>query len=157
MPYKVKLKELLPQKIMYQTLETDAEHLADDLREVFGDLHAYLVSQKAPFIGTRDAIFKTALFNEQKIVIDCAFGVHTFVPETNRFKARLDEGGLMAATVHQGSYDKLAGAYAAVMKWMDENGYGYTALKRNRYINNPNEVPPQNLLTEIYWPVSLKK
>lgn len=157
MEYKIKLKELLPQKIMSITITTDKKHLFQDLTKTYMELYEHLKTHNAQLSGTCDAIYHTVEFNPQIIIVECAYGVNEFSCQSSRVRSRIDEGGLMAATVHEGAYDKMDGAYAAVKDWMDKNAYGYTSIMRDRFIRGPGQVPENNYLTAIYWPVSLKR
>jgi effector-binding domain-containing protein len=63
-------------------------------------------------------------------------------------------GGWVAATVHEGSYDEVSPAYAAILTWMDEEGLQPTGEPREYYLNDPGSTKPEDLLTEIVFPVA---
>ena len=50
----------------------------------------------------------------------------------------------------------MEGAFEAIMKWLDVNGYLPLPGMRDIYLNSPHEVPPEELLTEVLWPVRKK-
>ena len=61
---------------------------------------------------------------------------------------------LCASTVHKGPYAEVGKAYVALQKWMTDNGRSPAGMVREVYLNDPASVPPEDLLTEIDWPVA---
>jgi effector-binding domain-containing protein len=61
--------------------------------------------------------------------------------------------GTIASTIHRGSYDKMTLAYAAVMTWMDEHGAEPSGSPREYYLNDLETTKPDDLLTEIAFPI----
>jgi AraC family transcriptional regulator len=62
--------------------------------------------------------------------------------------------GPAATTVHAGSYETLAEAYAAVEAWMGSNGLKPAGAPWESYLNDPTEHPdPKDWKTEVAWPV----
>ena len=63
----------------------------------------------------------------------------------------------MASTIHQGSFAGLAGAYAALLKWIDASGYGIAGSDRAVYLRLPEAGQfrqDPNAITEMQVPVS---
>ena len=63
-------------------------------------------------------------------------------------------GGTCAMAAHLGAYSNLGETYAAIVKWTEENGYRITGQPYEKYLNSPHEVPEDQLVTEIYFPVA---
>ena len=63
-------------------------------------------------------------------------------------------GGLCAMATHLGAYSTLGETYAAIVKWTEDNGYRIINTPYEKYLNNPHEVPEEELVTEIYFPVA---
>jgi len=63
-------------------------------------------------------------------------------------------GGPMAMIVHKGPYERSAQAYRRLFAWIAENHRKITGPTREVYLNDPQKVPPEELLTEIYAPVA---
>jgi len=62
----------------------------------------------------------------------------------------------MASTIHQGSFAGLANAYAALLKWIDANGYSPAGPDRAIYLRLPEEGfarQDPNAITEMQVPV----
>jgi effector-binding domain-containing protein len=63
-------------------------------------------------------------------------------------------GGTVASTIHRGSYDEMAPAYADIMMWMDREGREPAGPPREYYLNDPENTKEDDLLTEIAFPIS---
>ena len=63
-------------------------------------------------------------------------------------------GGQMARIVHKGPYEKSAAAYKQLFEWIAENHKKVVGPTREIYLNDPREVPPEEILTEIYAPIT---
>ena len=59
----------------------------------------------------------------------------------------------MAKTVHKGPYEECGPTYENLFKWIGENGKKITGPTREVYLNDPREVPKEEILTEIYAPI----
>ncbi|ABE52129.1 GyrI-like domain-containing protein [Methanococcoides burtonii] len=62
-------------------------------------------------------------------------------------------GGNMVKVVHNGPYEDTGPTYQELFAWIDVNGLKITGLKREAYLNDPHDVPPEDILTEIYVPI----
>ncbi len=63
----------------------------------------------------------------------------------------------VAATMHKGPYEEIEGTYRALMAWVAENGYEINGPPEELYFNDPAEMLPEELLTEIRIPISKKQ
>lgn len=67
---------------------------------------------------------------------------------------KLLDVGLCATCTYVGAYSKMGMAYAAVMKWIEENQYKVAYAPFDVYLNNPQDVKnPEELMTEIWFPI----
>lgn len=57
-----------------------------------------------------------------------------------------------ACIIHKGDYQLLGNTYAAVARWIEENGYRIVGPPREVYLTAPGD--PAGLLTEIQYPVT---
>ena len=63
-------------------------------------------------------------------------------------------GGQMAKIVHKGPYEKCAPTYKKLFEWIAENHKKVVGPTREIYMNDPRQVPPEEILTEIYAPIA---
>lgn len=62
-------------------------------------------------------------------------------------------GGKMARIIHRGPYMECGVTYEKLYAWIAENKKKITGPMREIYLNDPNEVPQEEILTEIYAPI----
>jgi len=62
-------------------------------------------------------------------------------------------GGRMAKIVHKGPYQESLSAYEKLYAWLGEQGKKPTGPVREVYVNDPRDIPPEEILTEIYAPI----
>ena len=57
----------------------------------------------------------------------------------------------MACLIHQGSYTTLCETYQAFWRWIEDNDYRIVDPCREVYLNNPDDIPQEEWLTEIQY------
>jgi len=62
-------------------------------------------------------------------------------------------GGTFAKTVHKGPYEECGPCYEKMFKWIASQGKKVVGPTREYYVNDPREVKPEEILTEIYAPI----
>ena len=62
-------------------------------------------------------------------------------------------GGKMAKIVHKGPYQECESTYEKLFAWIAQNGKTIAGPLREVYLNDPREVPEEEILTEIYAPI----
>lgn len=85
--------------------------------------------------------------------IEVALPVAEYMQDTGDIKCHELQGGQMAKVVHKGPYEQCGSTYEALFTWIAQNGKQITGHTREVYLNDPHEVPPEEILTEIYAPI----
>ena len=62
-------------------------------------------------------------------------------------------GGKMAKIAHKGPYQDCGSAHEKLYAWLGEQGKKLAGPTREVYMNDPREVPPEEILTEVYAPM----
>lgn len=65
-------------------------------------------------------------------------------------------GADVAATIHKGPYEQVAPTYGALAEWIMSNGYEIAGPPEEVYLSDPGSTPPEELLTEVRFPVTTK-
>ncbi|MBI2917286.1 MAG: GyrI-like domain-containing protein [Chloroflexi bacterium] len=60
----------------------------------------------------------------------------------------------VAATIHKGPYDQVGKTYQVLGLWIAKNGYHVCGPAEEVYLNDPRQVAPEELLTEVRLPVT---
>ena len=63
----------------------------------------------------------------------------------------------VASAVHKGPYEKIVNTYNALTNWIDNNNYEIAGPYEESYFDSPEQVPVDELLTEIRFPVHKKQ
>jgi len=61
--------------------------------------------------------------------------------------------GKAVQCIHVGPYDQVGGAYRALEAWIAEHGLQHAGPAYEFYLNDPQEVPPDQLRTRVMLPV----
>jgi AraC family transcriptional regulator len=85
--------------------------------------------------------------------------IEVVFPVTGRTRVEGDistyelHGGLMARVLHKGPYQESTHTYERLFAWLESEGKKITGPVREIYLNDPREVAPDEILTEILAPV----
>lgn len=86
--------------------------------------------------------------------IEIAFPVTGKVTVDDDFEVKNIPDARVVSVVHTGPYDEVSGAYRKVFQHVEQEHLAITGVCREIYLNNPQEVPPEELLTEVQLPVA---
>ena len=74
-------------------------------------------------------------------------------PDERGLSIKKVESAEVAATMHKGPYDQVGATYGALAGWIAENGYEIVGPSEEVYLSDPGKTAPEELLTEIRFPV----
>ncbi len=130
--------EKLPQKIG-ESYMTIAKHL-----ETLGEHPS-----GAPYV---------AYYNMDMTDLDVEIGMPTALqlPEGQGIDSGQMAEGTYVTTIHTGPYDQLKTAYDHLMAYMESEGFRPSGPAYEIYLNDPGELPPDQLQTKVLFPVVKK-
>jgi effector-binding domain-containing protein len=154
---KVEIKDLADQPVLSMRFRTNMEKIGEDIGKAYGPIFAYLGE-----LGENPAGMPLTLyyydyegeFDPNDIDMEAAVPTTRVLQSRGDIEAKNLPGGPAAFAMHKGPYDKADAAYQAIGVWVKENGYRYAGPPREIYYNDPSEVDPSELLTEIQFPVT---
>jgi len=85
--------------------------------------------------------------------VEVAWPVSGTVKGTKEMKVYELPGGKMVHTIHYGPYDTCESTYLKLFAWIKEKGLRISGPIREVYPNDPREVAPDTIMTEIFVPV----
>jgi effector-binding domain-containing protein len=151
MDYEITEKEIDPQLALTRRTLVTIETIGDAIGGAFRVLVEHAGRTGAQWAGPPFILYPEVCEEEFEIVV-CM----PVVPgATAGESVALEEipGGTMASTVHVGPYQQVGQAYTALLKWMTDSGRQPAGMMREVYLNDPDAVPAEELLTEVDWPV----
>ena len=86
-------------------------------------------------------------------VVEVAWPVSGRVRGNDSIRAYTLPGGTMAHAIHKGPYESCEPTYLDLFQWIQERGLSIGGPIREVYPNDPREVPPEEILMEIFVPV----
>jgi effector-binding domain-containing protein len=58
-----------------------------------------------------------------------------------------------AVLMHIGPYDKLSESWEKMQEWMKANGHQPAEICWEEYLSDPDDTPPEKLMTKLFWPI----
>ncbi len=116
-----------------------------DFNTLFGKLYALGLPCQGPPI----AIYHCPDFNPEATDVELGFPTNATSENT-----RTLDGGLMVKGTHYGDYAYLHESYMELGKYVESNGYKVRSAPYEKYIHDSANTPKEQLITEIYFPVS---
>ena len=151
MPYNCELVEQEPQPALSIRTTTSIKNLPQELAKAYGAIGQYLGQLGEQPAGAPYA----AYFNWDKsnLEVEIGFPVSKALPEKDEIKSTELPAGKIARCLYTGPYKEIEPAYNALTEWVKENGYEATGVSYEFYLNDPGEVSPSELLTQIVFPL----
>ena len=74
-------------------------------------------------------------------------------PDEQGIGVKTVEGVEVASAMHKGPFDQVGPVYAELFQWLTDNGYELAGPTEEVYLSDPGTTAPEELLTEIRFPV----
>lgn len=85
--------------------------------------------------------------------VEVAWPVFAIVKGNQEIKPYTLTAGNMVRTVHHGPYESCRPTYQRLFTWIKTKGLHISGPIREVYLNDPCQVKPEEILTEIFVPV----
>jgi AraC-like DNA-binding protein/effector-binding domain-containing protein len=149
----IERREIPPQPFMFVHLRVARHELSSAIGEGLGKAFPYAMRSGLAIAGrptTRYLSTGPGLYS-----IEVGVPVSTAAPGEGEVQAGSLSGGPVAVAVHGGAYDQLSETYAALERWIEENGFRVSGAPWEAYVTDPADHPdPADWRTEVYWPLS---
>ena len=137
------------------TLSVRTRSRVEDLPKVLGETFC-TIAQYLGELGEQPAGPPfTAYYNMdmQDLDIEIGFPVSKKLSDKDNIKASEIPPGRVATCLHTGPYSEIGPAYNAISQWIQDNGYEPIGMVYEMYLNDPDQTPPQELKTQIFFPL----
>lgn len=122
----------------------------NDFSAFFGELFAGLHKNGIQIGGPCMSIYHSEEHNPEHFEVE----VGVPVAGGDDPHIRTLDGGLCCYATHVGRYDDFTGIYAALMEWIEREGYAFSAPPYEKYVKGYRDnIPEDKFVTEIYFPI----
>ena len=153
MPYDVHVTETTPQLVAATKVHTNLSEIGDDIGAGFGSLMMAFGREGIAPSGPPLIVYHDVIDEETDGDIEICVPVNAAISGDADVYSRELEGGSMATAVHHGPYEQIAPAYHTLTGWISEHGHDIVGPPREIYLNDPRMVPPEELLTQVEFPI----
>jgi len=133
--------------------------MGDDLGQHYGTIVAYLDQQHVHHSRPAMLLLHSRYeWYDDRMAIDVetAVPLSTALPGNEQISTRTLLGGLMASTVHIGDDLSIGQAYAALYRWVKDNGYQINDPPRLVRLQRSEHMNPGQYVTEVQLSVNLQ-
>jgi effector-binding domain-containing protein len=153
MPYEVQITEVNPQPVAAVRIHTDIGQIADDIASGFRTLVHGIGSASLSPSGAPLIVYHDVIDEQTDGDVEICVPVNGQVGTDSEVYGRELEGGTMASTIHRGPYREIAPAYHTITSWISEHGHEIVGPPGEVYLNDPQTVAEDELLTRVEFPI----
>ena len=147
----MEIRTMQEQRIASIRLRTPVGNLPAEMGKAYGEIAMLLGRQGSGPSGLALAVYHNMDMND--LDVEIGFPVAEAIRAEGRMKPGALPGGRTAVAVHHGPYDKIESTYDALMKFIQREKVVAQGLCYEVYLNDPRSVKPDDLLTEINFPL----
>ena len=145
------VKEFETRPTLSIRFRSPVQDLSQHFGRVYGSIIQYLGELGEQPVGAAFGAYYN--MDMQNLDVELGFPVSKELPGKEGIKASHIPGGKFAVVLHTGPYDKVGPAYEALTKWIAENGYEPTGVVYEFYLNDPMQTKPEDLKTQVMFPL----
>lgn len=149
MTYKCELVDQTAQPTLSIRTTTSIKELPQELGKAYGAIGQYMGELGEQPAGAPYAAYFT--FSMESMDIEIGFPVGGSLPGKGEIQSGDIPAGKVAQTIYTGPYNKIEPAYNALTAFVEQQGYEATGVAYEFYLNDPGEVAPEELLTQIVF------
>jgi len=128
----------------------DPGEIAAAMGSAFGEVWAFMQQHGVPPAGPALAVYAEYCDGEMPFRAGFAIARGDMSAASGTIKADATPAGEVLHFTHRGSYATLRDDWEAMMRHMEAEGLRYAAPTWEVYLNSPDEVHEEQLLTECY-------
>lgn len=151
MSFKCKIVERDAQNTLSIRTTSSAQNLPEALGKNYGVIMQYLGQLNEEMSGPPFVIYYN--MDMDNLDIDIGIPVSKKIPDKDEIKGCEIAAGKYGSCLYTGPYNEMSSAYTALSKYLANNGYEPTGIALEMYLNDPTEVSPDQLQTEILYPL----
>ena len=151
MPYQCEINDLAERPTLAVRAVVPVHELPQAIGAAFGAVARYLGERGEQPAGPPFVAYHT--MDMQALDVEAGFPVFAPVEVLGDIRAGEIPAGKYASCLHIGPYTELRAAYEALNRYVVERGLEATGIAYEFYLNDPEKTPPEELQTEILFPL----
>ena len=151
MSYYCEVKEQPAQLTLAIRTRTSIQNISQALEKAFTEIIQYILKIGEQPVGPPFVAYYN--MDMQNLDIEIGFPVSKKLPDKDYIKASEIPGGKFATCLYTGPYSEIKLAYDELTQWIKDKGYDVTGVAYEVYLNDPRQTPPQELKTQILFPL----
>lgn len=153
-PYDVAIKRSPDQRVASLSMRTTLTTIGEDIADGFAVVVGALTEAATEPIGAPFIIFHDVIDEQTDGDVEICIPVPVDIDAAHSgVDCKVIPGGAVAATTHRGPYAEISPAYHTVTGWIQDHGHQVAGAPREIYLNDPQTVLPDDLLTEVQFPI----
>ena len=149
------IKQTEPQSVAYLSMKGPYSLIA----ESYGRLYGWVGQQGLEPVGMPAAVYLTmpGQTPESESLWELwapVAGGQACEPDEQGIGIKCLGAETVASAMHKGPYDQIGPVYEQLYGWLGQQGYRPAGPPRELYFSDPEEVPPEEYLTEVQMPVA---
>lgn len=145
------LKKQADQPTLSIRFRTPVQELPQHFGRVYGAIAQYLGMLGEQHTGGVYAAYHN--MDMENLDVEAGFSLSKPLPGKGEIQAGTIPGGTFAICHYTGPYDQAVPAYQELAQFVKDKGYEASTVAYEWYLNGP-ETPPQDLKTDIVYPVT---
>lgn len=146
------IKEFADRPILSMRLRSSVGDLPQHLAQVYGAISSYMKSTGIISNGPAFAAYYN--MDMTHLDVEAGFMLMRPAPAQGEISASTVPAGIYAVCHYTGGYEGIRQVYGELQKFVAERGYTVSGAPIEWYLNGP-ETPPQDLKTDVEFPVLL--
>ena len=149
----IERRELVAQPILFVRRQAAQSEIADVLGQCLGMVFGHCQTAGHAVAGQPFTRYPSA--GPGLVTLEAGCPLAAPAPGNGEIEAGLLQSGPAAVAVHAGPYDQLRETYAAMERWIEDQGQRPGGPPWEVYVTDPGDYPdPKDWRTEVYWPVT---
>ncbi len=150
MDFPIEVVEVEEKEAMAVRTVVSNDRIGEAMGSIFYRVMDFVAERGAVFDGPPFAFYHS--YNDERTDMTCGFPVKQAIDDDEDIRPFKIPGGRAVTAVHVGPYDKVIDTYHKVQEFIEAEGLRPSAMWEY-YLNDPEENPPEKLLTQLYWKV----
>lgn len=127
----------------------------EEMEEIMGELTGWVMGKNLQVIGPPFVVYYTSPLEvpPEKMEYEVGIPFTGDMDDDGKVTIKIMPQHNVLSIIYKGPYHKITSAYGIMMEYISIEGFEMIGAPREVYLNSPQEVPENELLTEIQFPI----